>query len=234
MLLLGGYLERDVRTITNVRDPMTFRRFLSLLASRHGQVLNKTDLAHPSGLGSNHQRVALHPESDRSNHSPAAILRKLRKAPHQVAGLGQSEEKAHDFSLQFDHHVAHVCIEWPAQRRWGDWRTRVEAKFYVIRSQSLPPRGLRRLIRFRSMAEKIEIDRLVRLSKARALLLRLKKARTFRLTFIRDEHDVSHLPGWVRSPKQITDGHLGKLASANGAALATLDENIPGSYLIPG
>ncbi len=42
---LQTYLERDVRAITNVRDLTTFRRFLSLLASRHGQVLNKTDLA---------------------------------------------------------------------------------------------------------------------------------------------------------------------------------------------
>ncbi|PYX50427.1 MAG: hypothetical protein DMG76_34685 [Acidobacteria bacterium] len=70
-------------------------------------------------------------------------------------------------------------------------------------------------------------------AQARTLLLRLKAARAARLTFIPDEHDVSHLPGWVRAPKQITDGHLGKLASANGALLATLDENIPGSYLIP-
>ena len=70
-------------------------------------------------------------------------------------------------------------------------------------------------------------------AQARTLLLRLKAARAARLTFIPDEHDVSHLPGWVRAPKQITDGHLGKLASANAALLATLDENIPGSYLIP-
>ena len=70
-------------------------------------------------------------------------------------------------------------------------------------------------------------------AQARTLLLRLKEARTSRLTFIADEHDVSHLPGWVRAPKQITDGHLSKLATANGAVLATLDENIPGSYLIP-
>jgi len=70
-------------------------------------------------------------------------------------------------------------------------------------------------------------------AQARTLLLRLKQARASRLTFIPDEHDVSHLPGWVRAPKQITDGHLVKLASANGAVLATLDENIPGSYLIP-
>ncbi len=44
------YLERDVRGITNVRDLATFRRFLALLASRHGQVLNKTDLAAPLGV----------------------------------------------------------------------------------------------------------------------------------------------------------------------------------------
>ena len=44
------YLERDVRAITNVRDLATFRRFLALLASRHGQILNKTDLAAPLGV----------------------------------------------------------------------------------------------------------------------------------------------------------------------------------------
>jgi hypothetical protein len=46
---LQTYLERDVRAITNVRDLATFRRFLGLLASRHGQILNKTDLAAPLG-----------------------------------------------------------------------------------------------------------------------------------------------------------------------------------------
>lgn len=47
---LQTYLERDVRAITNIRDLATFRRFLSLLAARHGQILNKTDLAAPLGL----------------------------------------------------------------------------------------------------------------------------------------------------------------------------------------
>ncbi|MFZ0732126.1 MAG: hypothetical protein WAM79_07365 [Candidatus Sulfotelmatobacter sp.] len=70
-------------------------------------------------------------------------------------------------------------------------------------------------------------------TQARTLLLRLKEARTSPLAFIADEHDVSHLPSWVRAPKQITDGHLSKLAIANSAVLATLDESIPGSYLIP-
>jgi predicted nucleic acid-binding protein len=70
-------------------------------------------------------------------------------------------------------------------------------------------------------------------AQARTLLLRLKQAKNSALTFIPDNHDISHLPAWVRTPRQITDGHLSKLASANGAVLATLDENIPGSYLIP-
>ena len=70
-------------------------------------------------------------------------------------------------------------------------------------------------------------------SQVRSLLLRLKELPTCPLAFIADGHDVSHLPSWVKGPKQITDGHLSDLAKANGALLATLDENIPGSYLIP-
>ena len=34
------YLERDVRAVTAVRDLATFRRFLSLLASRHGHAVD--------------------------------------------------------------------------------------------------------------------------------------------------------------------------------------------------
>lgn len=44
------YLERDVRQVLNVHDLATFRRFLAVVASRHGQVLNKTDLAAPLGV----------------------------------------------------------------------------------------------------------------------------------------------------------------------------------------
>ena len=44
------YLERDVRAVTAIRDLATFRRFLALVASRAGQMLNKTDLAAPLGV----------------------------------------------------------------------------------------------------------------------------------------------------------------------------------------
>lgn len=44
------YLERDVRSLKAIKDFSTFRRFLSLLAARHGQILNKSDLAAPLGI----------------------------------------------------------------------------------------------------------------------------------------------------------------------------------------
>jgi predicted AAA+ superfamily ATPase len=44
------YLERDVRAIASIRDLSTFRRFLALVASRNGQILNKTELAAPLGV----------------------------------------------------------------------------------------------------------------------------------------------------------------------------------------
>ena len=47
---LQTYLERDVRAISAIHDLAAFRRFLALVASRHGQVLNKSDLAAPLGM----------------------------------------------------------------------------------------------------------------------------------------------------------------------------------------
>jgi len=71
------------------------------------------------------------------------------------------------------------------------------------------------------------------LTQARALLLRLKTGRHLKLGFIADDHDVSRLPSWVKTAKQTTDGHLVELARARGAILATLDERVPGAFLIP-
>ena len=47
---LQTYLERDVRAVLAIKDLATFRRFLALVASRHGQILNRTDLAAPLGI----------------------------------------------------------------------------------------------------------------------------------------------------------------------------------------
>jgi predicted AAA+ superfamily ATPase len=44
------YVERDVRTLINVKDLSVFQQFLALLAGRVGQVLNYTSLANDIGV----------------------------------------------------------------------------------------------------------------------------------------------------------------------------------------
>lgn len=68
---------------------------------------------------------------------------------------------------------------------------------------------------------------------ARTLLLSLKMNSRLGLAFLTDGNDISLLPAWVKTPKHTTDGHLVQLANANGAVLATLDQGIPGAFLIP-
>jgi len=69
---------------------------------------------------------------------------------------------------------------------------------------------------------------------AQTLLNSLRTKNNMPLTFLPDGIDISLFPAWVKTPKQTTDGHLMQLARANGALFATLDERIPGAYLIPG
>ncbi|HEX5433657.1 MAG TPA: hypothetical protein VFY05_05425 [Candidatus Angelobacter sp.] len=71
------------------------------------------------------------------------------------------------------------------------------------------------------------------ITQARTLLLRLKESLGPQFVFIPDNQDVSHLPAWVRTASQVSDGHLAELAKASNALLGTLDRKIPGAYLIP-
>ena len=47
---LQTYIERDVRAMSAVQDFPTFRRFMALAATRHGTVVNMSDLAAPLGI----------------------------------------------------------------------------------------------------------------------------------------------------------------------------------------
>ncbi|MEJ7624581.1 MAG: hypothetical protein WKF34_11375 [Pyrinomonadaceae bacterium] len=73
----------------------------------------------------------------------------------------------------------------------------------------------------------------VSIAEAKALLVALKKFEGLNFQFVADDQDASKLPAWVSGAKQTTDGHLLGLASANSCVLATLDERIPGAFLIP-
>ena len=53
-------------------------------------------------------------------------------------------------------------------------------------------------------------------------------------SFIADDVSGIELPRWVKSPGQLTDGHLLRLARKHGASLATFDKSIPGAFLITG
>lgn len=73
----------------------------------------------------------------------------------------------------------------------------------------------------------------VTLEQAKTQLSRLKESEAYDFLFLADANDVSKLPTWVNSARQTTDGHLAELAASNECALATLDEGIPGAFVIP-
>ena len=68
---------------------------------------------------------------------------------------------------------------------------------------------------------------------AKSLLIALKGFEGLNFQFVTDDHAASKLPAWVSGPKQITDGHLFELARSKDCVLATLDERIPGAFVIP-
>ena len=84
-------------------------------------------------------------------------------------------------------------------------------------------------VRVLAQAEQYELT----IAQARALLLQLKASASPKFVFIPDDHDVSHLPSWIKTARQTTDGHLAELARSKGATLATLDERIPETFVIP-
>ncbi len=44
---------------------------------------------------------------------------------------------------------------------------------------------------------------------------------------------ADHLPAWVKTARQTTDGHLLELAKRHSTTLATLNDKIPGAFLVP-
>ncbi len=52
--------------------------------------------------------------------------------------------------------------------------------------------------------------------------------------FLPDDRSARRFPEWCRQASRTTDAHLLELAKAHGAILATLDERIPGAFVVPG
>ena len=52
--------------------------------------------------------------------------------------------------------------------------------------------------------------------------------------FLPDDRSAGGFPDWCQLASRTTDAHLVQLATAHGAALATLDTGIPGAFVVPG
>ena len=70
-------------------------------------------------------------------------------------------------------------------------------------------------------------------AQAKELLRRLKRQQRLRVELLEDAVGAEHLPAWVKTVRQTTDGHLVELAKRHSTALATLDDRIPGAFLVP-
>jgi len=123
--------------------------------------------------------------------------------------------------------LALVVLEHEFHERVASWVKRVSAGAVPeLATCSITELGFVRVL---GQAEQYGLS----VTQARELLLKVKNSDRMRWIFIADDRDISHLPKWVRTPKQTTDGHLAGLAGANEAVLATLDRRIPGGFVIP-
>lgn len=68
---------------------------------------------------------------------------------------------------------------------------------------------------------------------ARDLLAQIRSSTRPAFVRLTDDLGADTLPSWADSPPTTTDGHLSALAARRDALLVTLDEGIPGSFLIP-
>jgi len=67
---------------------------------------------------------------------------------------------------------------------------------------------------------------------AKQALDALKSSSKVRFELVSDDLGVSQLPGFVKKPQSITDGHLSELARKNSLRFVTLDRGIPNSVYI--
>ena len=68
---------------------------------------------------------------------------------------------------------------------------------------------------------------------ARTAFAKMKKTSPVKFEFFVDSIGVDCLPAYVKKPADITDGHLLELAKNSHIVLATLDDRIPGAFVIP-
>lgn len=73
----------------------------------------------------------------------------------------------------------------------------------------------------------------ITLAKAAEVLQSMLQSLGDRHRFLPDDVSGMVWPDWCQRPDQTTDAHLAALAKKNGLTLATLDAEIPESFLLP-
>lgn len=68
---------------------------------------------------------------------------------------------------------------------------------------------------------------------ARSAFAKLKNSSPVKFEFFGDSLGVDRLPAYVKKPTDLTDGHLLELARSHSVTLATLDDRIPGGFVVP-
>lgn len=170
---LQTYLERDVRALSAIRDLATFRRFLSLLASRTGQVLNKTDIAAPMGVSIPTISQWL---------SILEITAQILLVPPFFENFGKRLIKSPKLYFLDSGLVCHLLgVESAASLERSPFSGAVFEGFIaseIVKSQL--NRGKRRELYFFRDEQGLEVDFVVPTGPARLLLLEAKATRTLR------------------------------------------------------
>jgi uncharacterized protein len=164
----------------------------------------------------------------RRDHRPAGSYRRVHgSATHQRAGGSDCVPVPVRYLLDVNALVALGFLEHEFHARVASWvmSLRKEARYEIL-TCSITELGFVRVL---SQAPQYGLT----VAQSKTLLLRLRRQSTVPFAFLADDHDVSLLPAWVKTARQTTDGHLAELAHANGCVLATLDQRIPSSFLIP-
>lgn len=183
---LQTYLERDIRAISSIRDLTAFRKFLALVASRVGGVLNRTDLAAPLGISvptvsewlglleATHQLLLVPPYFEnfgkRLIKSPKVYFADTGLAAHLLGLESEAALSASPFRGPiFENYVASEIVK--AQVNAGKRR-----ELYYFRDRQglevdfLVPRGGGRLLLLEAKASRTitpaDADAMVRLQKA--------------------------------------------------------------------
>jgi uncharacterized protein len=158
----------------------------------------------------------------------ARAKRRRGRADHdEQAGAGNPGEFSVKYLLDVNALVAMGFLEHEFHKRVRDWVNRRGSK-ELMELATCPITELG-FVRVLSSASQYGFT----VAQARALLRQLKAITDFQFVFLTDDQEASRLPNWVKTSGQTTDGHLAELARARGAILATLDQKIPGTVLIP-